>query len=171
MILILISPSCRYMIPLAVVFWAEYTCQSGAWTAFALPNSRSLASVEARGKAYQSYNLLYQVGCLGALHAHAHLQRRRLYAVGTGTGTCTRRHAYVWLARQVGVLISRGSGLICIVPRPLLLCLVALQCALLVAFVTDAATQQVDSHPLPLLTLPTPPHSTPPHLASPNSPA
>ncbi len=91
----------KYMLPLSLVFWSEYACQSGAWTAFALPMVKELDDPEARNRAYQFFNLMY----------------------------------------QVGVLLSRASGLCFTIPRPVLLSLVALQIALLAAFVSDAATQ------------------------------
>ena len=49
-----------YLLPLFVVFWAEYACQSGAFTSFALPDGQ-LHSKDARVHAYQFYNLMYQV--------------------------------------------------------------------------------------------------------------
>lgn len=51
-----------YMAPLFLVFWAEYACQSGAWTAFAYPEPALLHEAEARRRAYEAYNLLYQCG-------------------------------------------------------------------------------------------------------------
>ena len=54
----------RYVMPLVLVYWAEYAAQSGAWTAFALPASAPLNSSAARHRAYQYFNLLYQVGVL-----------------------------------------------------------------------------------------------------------
>ena len=48
--------------PLCAVFWAAYACQSGAWTAFALDDPTQLASKEARDRAFQYYNFMYQVG-------------------------------------------------------------------------------------------------------------
>ena len=91
-----------YLLPLFCVFWAEYACQSGAWTAFALPSGPAqLESSEERVRAFQFYNLMY----------------------------------------QVGVLISRASGLVVVVPRGPLNALVLLQVALLVAFAGDAAMQ------------------------------
>ena len=52
----------RYVMPLVLVYWAEYAAQSGAWTAFALPPSAPLDSSAARHRAYQYFNLMYQVG-------------------------------------------------------------------------------------------------------------
>ena len=52
-----------------------------------------------------------------------------------------RAYQFFNLMYQVGVLLSRASGLCFTIPRPVLLSLVALQIALLAAFVSDAATQ------------------------------
>ena len=43
------------MVPLATVFWAEYACQSGAWTAFALPDPARIDDAASRLRAYQQY--------------------------------------------------------------------------------------------------------------------
>ncbi len=51
----------KYVLPLVLVYWAEYAAQAGAWTAFALPPS-ALADKAARVRAYQQLNLTYQVG-------------------------------------------------------------------------------------------------------------
>lgn len=91
----------HYMLPLSIVFWSEYACQSGAWTAFTLRDDAALLDPEARNRAYQYFNMMY----------------------------------------QVGVLISRASGLFITVSRPTLLALVALQVALLILFAADAAAQ------------------------------
>eukprot|EP00966_Prymnesium_polylepis_P090682 2099802-Prymnesium_polylepis.1 len=53
----------RYVMPLVLVYWAEYAMQSGAWTAFALP-AGSIADADARKAAYQWLNLFYQIGVL-----------------------------------------------------------------------------------------------------------
>ena len=53
----------RYICPLIIVYWAEYAAQSGAWTAFALP-AAALHSDVARKRAYDAFNLAYQVGVL-----------------------------------------------------------------------------------------------------------
>mmetsp|Transcript_9386 Transcript_9386/g.19211 ORF Transcript_9386/g.19211 Transcript_9386/m.19211 type:complete len:264 (-) Transcript_9386:316-1107(-) len=90
-----------YLCPLFVVFWAAYACQSGAWTAFALPTTARLDSIDARETAYQFYNLMY----------------------------------------QVGVFISRSSGLFIVVPRKILNVLVVVQVALLAWFGANAAMQ------------------------------
>jgi len=97
-----------YMVPLFLVFWAEYACQSGAWTAFALPEPRRIDDAGSRLNAYHTFNLLY----------------------------------------QCGVLISRASGMLFTLPRPVLHALVVLQVALLVGFVGDAATQTITGWPL-----------------------
>ena len=52
-----------YILPLLLVYWSEYACQAGAWTAFALP-AAELHSQGARNRAYQVLNLAYQVGVL-----------------------------------------------------------------------------------------------------------
>ena len=49
------------MVPLVLVYWAEYAIQAGAWTAFALPPS-DLHDGAARQRAYELLNLCYQVG-------------------------------------------------------------------------------------------------------------
>ena len=97
-----------YMVPLFLVFWAEYACQSGAWTAFALPEPRRIDDAGSRLNAYHTFNLLY----------------------------------------QCGVLVSRASGMLFTLPRPVLHALVVLQVALLVGFVGDAATQTITGWPL-----------------------
>ena len=51
---------------------------------------------------------------------------------------------------QVGVLLSRASGLVMIIPRPLLNGLVVVQVGLLFAFGADAATQAVTGYMLSL---------------------
>lgn len=56
-----------YMVPLFVVYVSEYAMQSGVWTAFALPSSRSQASTRVltksyRDRAYKTLNFTYQVG-------------------------------------------------------------------------------------------------------------
>lgn len=51
----------RYVLPLMLVYWAEYAAQAGAWTAFALP-AGEITSEGARDTAYQRFNLAYQVG-------------------------------------------------------------------------------------------------------------
>ena len=53
----------KYVLPLVLIYWAEYAMQSGAWTAFALP-AAALASDHARTRAYQALNLAYQAGVL-----------------------------------------------------------------------------------------------------------
>ena len=97
-----------YMVPLFLVFWAEYACQSCAWTAFALPEPRRIDDAGSRLNAYHTFNLLY----------------------------------------QCGVLVSRASGMLFTLPRPVIHALVVLQVALLVAFVGDAATQTITGWPL-----------------------
>ena len=49
------------MVPLVLVYWAEYAIQAGAWTAFALPPG-DLHDGAARQRAYELLNLCYQVG-------------------------------------------------------------------------------------------------------------
>lgn len=56
-----------YMAPLFIVYVSEYALQSGVWTAFALPSSRSGASDLVKDKskrdfAYKALNLTYQIG-------------------------------------------------------------------------------------------------------------
>ena len=56
-----------YMVPLFVVYVSEYAMQSGVWTAFALPSSRSQVSTRVleksyRDRAYKILNFTYQVG-------------------------------------------------------------------------------------------------------------
>mmetsp|Transcript_49245 Transcript_49245/g.130424 ORF Transcript_49245/g.130424 Transcript_49245/m.130424 type:complete len:424 (-) Transcript_49245:51-1322(-) len=53
----------KYVVPLVVVYWAEYAIQSGAWTAFALPGNEVLVK-DSRAKAYHFFNLFYQIGVL-----------------------------------------------------------------------------------------------------------
>ena len=58
----LLARLCRvYVLPLVVVYWAEYAMQAGAWTVFALP-AGALDSPTARSRAYQALNLAYQIG-------------------------------------------------------------------------------------------------------------
>jgi battenin len=47
-----------YMIPLFIVYAAEYACQAGAWTAIGFP----VSSTEARTEFYEQSNWLYQAG-------------------------------------------------------------------------------------------------------------
>jgi len=56
-----------YMVPLFVVYLSEYACQSGVWTAFALPSTAAEAAERLKHKshrdfAYKALNLTYQVG-------------------------------------------------------------------------------------------------------------
>ena len=51
-----------FVLPIVLVYWAEYAMQSGAWTAFALGGA--ITSAHARERAYQLLNLFYQVGVL-----------------------------------------------------------------------------------------------------------
>ena len=56
-----------YMVPLFVVYVSEYAMQSGVWTAFALPSSRSQVSTRVldksyRDRAYKILNFTYQLG-------------------------------------------------------------------------------------------------------------
>ena len=51
---------------------------------------------------------------------------------------------------QVGVLLSRASGLVMIIPRPVLNAMVVVQVGLLLAFCADAATQTVTGFALSL---------------------
>jgi battenin len=47
-----------YMIPLFMVYAAEYACQAGAWTSIGFP----VTSIESRTKFYEQSNWLYQAG-------------------------------------------------------------------------------------------------------------
>ena len=64
----------RYVLPLVLVYWAEYACQSGACTAFALPATQ-LPNKDSRKRAYQYFNLFYQVGGHAPLRGPAGVPR------------------------------------------------------------------------------------------------
>jgi len=53
----------KYVLPLVIVYWAEYAAQAGAWTSFAIP-AHELQNKDARNTAYQWFNLFYQIGVL-----------------------------------------------------------------------------------------------------------
>ena len=51
-----------YVLPLIIVYWAEYAIQSGAWTVFAIGGP--ITDKTARTRSYQILNLFYQIGVL-----------------------------------------------------------------------------------------------------------
>ena len=50
-----------YIIPLVLVYFAEYAIQAGAWTAYSFDSSQ-VDNLESRNDAYLWLNLMYQIG-------------------------------------------------------------------------------------------------------------
>lgn len=81
----------RFVLPLMLVYWAEYAAQAGAWTAFALP-PHALDDERARVRAYQQLNLAYQVGVFVS-RSSGKLFRLRVLWLWAVAGLQVRRHA------------------------------------------------------------------------------